>query len=302
MSDMAWFLSKNKSNKSTGRKKASSLSTPKEGRRLLLALVAVVVVVAAMAVGWYYGEGALQRYVAETRPTRTTAEAVVLKNQPGWMHPRVAEDLRVLTAGQLSSDPFDGAALSKAAGVLAEVPWVKQVRQVRRMSDGRVEVDADFREPFAVVEARDGYHLIDAEGVRLPGLYSRDKVPSPPLPLIRGINTAPPAEAGRLWNGYDVKAAMTLVRLLEPYTFSNQIRAYDAGSRDAADRVRLSLITQNGRIEWGYPPGDDMAVEVTPEVKVERLQWIASKNRQGLIDGGGKHLDITGTEIREFPQ
>lgn len=299
---MAWFLSKNNSKKNKGKKKAGSLSTPKQGRKLLLSLIVVVALIAALAAGWYYGESALQRYVVQTRPTQTNAEAIVLKNQPGWMHPRVAEDLRVLAAGQLSSDPFDGASLTKTAGVLAEVPWVKEVRQVRRLVDGRVEVDAEFRQPFAVIEARDGYHLIDLEGVRLPGLYSRDRVPSPPLPLIRGIDSAPPAEAGRLWSGRDVQAAMKLVRLLQPYAFSNQILAYDASGRDRSDRVRLGLITKEGRVEWGYPPGDEMAVEVTPEVKVERLQWIASRNRQGRIDGGGKHLDITGTEIREFPR
>lgn len=296
---MAWFLSKNKSKKS-GRKKASSLSTPKRGRKLLLITGVLVVIVASLAAGWYFGEQSLQDYVKATRPTAATQENVVIKNQPTWMHPRVAKDLRALTAGQLSADPFDNQSLSKAAGVLGQVPWVKEVRQVRRLADGRVEVDAVFREPFAVIEARDGFHLVDVEGFRLPGLYARENVPSPPLPLILGINSAPPGEAGRLWQGYDVRSAMTLVRLLEAQPFAKQIRAYNASKRDAADRVRLELLTKDGKIEWGYPPGEEMAVEVKPQVKIERLLYIASRDRQGRIDGGGKHLDITGTEIREF--
>ena len=88
---------------------------------------------------------------------------------------------------RISSDPMNRAELVRVARYLAEQPWVEVVHQVRRCGDGGVEIDARFREPAAIVEARDGYHLIDAGANRLPGVYAWEALRGLRIPVIIGV-------------------------------------------------------------------------------------------------------------------
>lgn len=299
---MAWFLKSSKKNKSKGKAKSSRGSANAGmGRRLIWQLLVVVVVIAAAAAGWYYAEDALRHYVRDTRTTQLSPDDIVLDEQPGWMTPAVAEELKQRVSLQLVSDPLDGTSLQQAAAVLAEAPWVRQVHQVRRLSDGTVLVQADYRQPVAVVEARDGYHLVDDQAVKLPGLYAREQLEHLPLPRIVGVASAPPADAGRQWAGRDVLAGLELMSWLESQPFADQIEAYDVSGRDPQGRVRLSLVTDGGEVIWGYPPGEERMVEVDAKTKLQRLHWIASQPMsQGRIDLNGRRLEIYGADIQEL--
>lgn len=296
---MAWFLS-NKKKQST-RGKRSAAPPPSQRRKQLLMGLVVIIALAGLAWGWIAAERYLKNYITQTRGQAVQPDQVVLVDQPAWMSETVSAELRSLVSQQMSGQPFDPASLSRVAQVLTQVPWVQTVKQVSRRPNGQIAVEAVYRQPVAVVEGRDGYHLVDAQAIRLPGLYQREQVASLPVPLVVGVKSAPPPQPGMVWRGSDVQAGLALSQLLNDQPFADQILAFDVTGRDAQGRVRLALITEAGRVEWGYPPGKEMTMEPTPQVKTQRLMWIANQPAsRGKIDGGGKHLDISGAEIGEY--
>jgi len=228
------------------------------------------------------------------RRSQAPEDRVIIARAPATMSPLLAQRIRSLVAELAGDDPLDQASLQVAHTALSQSPWVRQVYQLRRGSAGRIIVHAAFREPVAVVLALDGYHLVDAEGVRLPGVYRADQLNYLALPVITGVTHAPPPE-GAVWPGDELQAGLDLAQLIEGEGYAPQVASYDVSDRDALGRLRLRLITERGMVRWGLPPGDERGLEPTSATK---LRWLSSVNRRrGSIDAGGKVVDVYGAAV-----
>lgn len=304
---MGWFLVKPSGSKTT--KSGKGRSKSKRGKKkagqwdpqkvLLMSKLSLgLVLIVAGGVGWYYAEKELVSYVAEHRAASSETENVQLVNAPAWMSEGLEMELRSLVAESLDENPLHGDSLQLAERRLGESAWVSSIDRVQRLPDGNVDVVASFREPIAVVEGQQGYHLVDIQGVRLPGIYLKHQVDQLRMPLITGAMSYP-RKVGDVWPGEEVAAGLNLIELLSAQPYRDQIVAYDVSGRDALGRVRLMLRTQTGLVRWGLPPGQEQAIEPPAPEKLVRLARLYQE--RGAIDAGGKVVDLYRAEIYVHP-
>ncbi|BAM02277.1 cell division protein FtsQ/DivIB [Phycisphaera mikurensis] len=267
-----------------------------------LRLLGTAAALAAAVLGWRALEAGLLAHARAEHGAAVGDADVSLRDAPAWVaaRPALAARIRAAVAEVVPADPFDGAGLARAAARLAEDPWVAAVAQVRRTPAG-IEVEADWREPVALVRARDGYHVVDAGGRRLEGPADRfgTGAGGELLPVIVGVSQPPPARAGDRWAGAEVDAGLSLVARLRGEAFAPQIEAYDVGQRDPrTGRLSLVLRTDAGSVVWGRPADAPFAAsEVSTEEKVRRLHQLADAYR-GRIDAGGRVIRIYGERMQ----
>lgn len=295
---MSWFLFEKKKRPRSTRRTSKPTSTAKawDPQRTLMGLKAlsVAVVLVAGAYGWSRSERYLTRYVTDSRhDTRIVSQDVIFDQEPAGMS-LLLEDLKEAVVEQIGVDPLRNDGLQRAAVVLARNPWVAQVHEVRRRGDGKILVSADIRQPLAVVKSADGYHLVDAKGVRLPGLYLEHQLGHMRQLLIIGV-ALQPGEEGEVWPGDDLQAGLALVPWLVDKPYAQQITAVDVSDHDTRGRTRLALHTAQGMVRWGLAPGCDQAVELDTAGKLLRLEHLYAQ--KGSIDADGKIVDIYGPAI-----
>jgi len=281
---MGWFLTGRSSGKgSRGRKKRGSSRSagvgpkPWDPKRTLLALrlCAYAAVAVGAVVGWVYLEQSLTDYASARHAAPVTPDAVVLDDQPGWMSPAVEMDLVEAVGRHVGDDPLDAGSLRDAVRALRDQPWVRRVKQLRRAADGRVHVEAEYRQPVAVLRTDHGYVLVDHEGVRLPGLYERHQVPLLGLVEMTGVASGPPPVGGR-WPGDDLAAGLALAQVLRDEPYAEQIDAIDVSGRDPRQRLDLAFYVGRRRIVWGAPIGHAPPIQVDAATKLDRLRKLAA--------------------------
>lgn len=296
---MGWFLTGKAGQTKRKAKKTARTAKPPKGwdpRRTLAALrvLALAGLLLGGWAGWRKAEAALTGYVKEHQTRNIGIKEVVLVDKPKWLSAKLSQDLAAVVAAHVTGDPLDNASLQKAAMALNSNPWVKKVARIQRLTNGDIQVWARYREPVAMVETADGCRLVDADGVRLPGLYRPGQAQQVGLPTIVGVSGLPRRE-GEPWPGDDLRAGLSLVQLLQGEPYLAQIRAFDVSGRDQRGRIRLVLRTRNGMVRWGLPPGQEKPIEPEAETKKEWLTTVYK--RQGLIDAGGKTVDVYGAAV-----
>lgn len=254
--------------------------------RLVLPFV-VLLIGAAGALGMVRLEGHVEREVLRARspsivlvdlpPSLTTLASndlhewlgQAVRSRESWLEPGICQDMveRLRSSG-----------------------WVAAVQYVRRNSDGLFEVSCRYRVPAAMVEHGTGVVLVDAAGVRLPGVYAYD----PSWKLIQGVRAGAPS-AGESWPGDDLRAGLQLIQDLAPQPFAHQISAVivdNYGGRvDArASHIELATDQAGGRIRWGSAPGKEVE-----ENSAARKMAILNQNfrRTGRVDAGYLVIDIS---------
>ena len=296
---MGWFLSNKsgsgKKRKTTSRGKAQPAGWDPQRTLLGLKMLGGAAAAVLVVIGWNAGENALERYAAQTRGGPVSADHVTLTGAPSWMDPKLSVQLRAQVADAMIDDPLNRRGLTLAVELLRENPWVQDVRQVRRMEDGRVQVDATFRAPAAVVAGRHGYHVVDRDGVLLERDVDRAATRFSRLPLVTGVSASPPEFAGGTWDGTDLDAAMTLEETLRREPYADQITAFDVSHRDLNGRLWLVLYTNGPAVVWGLAPGEERSVEPEAPVKIGALRdW--AYTHHGRIDQGAQVVWVyTGT-------
>ena len=295
---MGWFLNRPKSKTRRASRKKAADRTPWDPQRTLQALkiIAGVAAVVGIILLARWGDASLRDYIAEHHPAPVTAEAVTLADPPAWMTDGVRNELKRAVAEHAGSDVLDANALHPAALALADVPWVEHVEQVRRSRDGGLEVVAAYRQPIAVVEGLDGYHLVDIHAVRLPGVYTAEQAGRLSLPRITGTAAAPPRAAGQVWPGDDLAGGLALVALMADEPYAPQVRGIDVSERDRLGRIRLALVTPQGRVIWGLPPGSEGSLEENAQSKLDRLRQLTAQH--GSIDLGGQTVLLYGPTLQ----
>lgn len=298
---MGWFLTKNKPaprTRSRTRAGQRSVEPRWDPQRTLLGLklVGAVALVVGLMVGWRYAEWGLRSYVSDLNEQRRDPQITVeLVDAPAWMSPLLYRDLCQLAAAQIRPDPLNAQRLDWAREALAANPWVKAVQRIERLPADTVRVQAVYRQPAALVETPDGYHLVDREGVCLPGLYLKHQLRELALPVIVGAS-AMPQRPGQPWPGRDFQAGLDLALLLVQEPYLDQVQSIDVSYRDERNRIRLVLHTVGGGlVRWGLPVGDEHPIE--PPSATKRAWLTGLYHQRGSIDAGGKVVDVFGPAV-----
>jgi len=168
--------------------------------------------------------------------------------------------------------------------------WIAKLGFVRRTGDGRIEVRARYREPEALVWHAGEFFLVDADSVRLPGMYPDD----PRYPLIQGAESPPPSPGVR-WEGDDLKAGLALLKAVETEPFRHQIIGVlvdnFAGRRNPrATHIELVTDRPSGRIRWGSAPGFELEENLLPQ-KLALLRQNYAKT--GRVDARNPVIDVS---------
>lgn len=307
LTQMSWLLRKQQTKQRrgsgpTGRRwqpwlaSAWNRQSTKQGLKVLAVVVGVVVIIYA----WQSSERFLRGYISgkHTDQTPCLPQEVVLADAPHWLS-NALEPLRQIVAKQIETDPMDPTCLHRVVRNLQDNPWVNQVNRVQRKASGQVWVYVNYREPVAVVEDDDGYHLVDGSGVRLPLSYKESELAYLGLPVLTGVSMPRPKKVGTLWVGNDLQAALALVRYLHDEPYMDQVAVFDVSRTDHFGRPHLVIRTRQGwLIRWGLAPHIDQVTEQRTKTK---KRWLAGLFANPNLDSQG-HIafDLSGATIYAY--
>ena len=245
--------------------------------RTSLYLVMAVAFLATVAAGMTQLEAHVERKLL----TRVAQPVLTFVGLPDPLDALARADLSDSVTDLLDANWVKPGLCRDMAERLGAVAWVKEVLAVRKTGYGRVEVWARYRLPFAMVQRRDTFVLVDADAVRLPGRYSYDSR----WTLIQGVSQpAPPP--GALWPGEDLAAAIRVISAIRSEAFQDQITGVlvenHAGRLDpGASHILLATDRAGGRIGWGSAPG----AEIEENSVEEKLAILRSNHaRTGRVD------------------
>ncbi len=301
---MGWFLSRSK-NKNTSKAKRSASANPTwDPHRTLLGVkfAGVAGAILAVALAWHFGSQRLEAYVNLKHAQPITAEDIRFSEQPVEMSPADINLLRAELARAIGPKPLNRDGLVRAADILRDrQDIVRELRQIRRLPDGTIDVDLSFRSPAAIVQMRnertgqpspDGYHVIDDMGYQMYGPRSLAELATLNLPRVVGVNSKyrPKDNRGEYrWQGPEVDAALALIKTLRKTPAYNHIDSISVNVTDERERIRLVINTlvlptansrpMSCRIVWGLPPGQEKAVEPDADRKLAALNSLLADNR-----------------------
>lgn len=298
---------KSRAKKKPKRPTAEQLERRRRQYRFALQACLAAVVLGSLVVSY----AALASHVRTQITVPDEPPRVVLSDRPAWMSDRIANDVATVLADVVGPRPsqLNPAPLAKAHALLSANPWVREVRQVRRLRDeatGRdtLVIDCEWRTPVAIVRYGDAAHpgdyrlIADAEpegndgAILLPLRYTGDEIraitqaPTASRTNLRVIDgvTMPPPEPGSLWLGAAVRAGVDMATLLHNDPGAADVTIIDvSGVSDptqpntrANDYSPIVLRTRFGtEIYWGRPPrSNDFLVEPRIDVKLSGLRVV----------------------------
>ena len=153
----------------------------------------------------------------------------------------------------------DDTLIPRIAATLEADPWIRKIHRLRRVYPNHLELDIQFRRHAVAVRHGDGYVLLDADGIRLPG-----RVATLPAgmetPAVVGVMMAPPAP-GEIWDSRDIRVAYEMIRLRENSMLKTlpivEMDLSNLGGRIHPFGCEIILRLSNGcEIQWGSPPSE----------------------------------------------
>jgi hypothetical protein len=297
-------MSKPKRTKTVAIKK---ISNPE--REAAIRRVCIHVFLAICFVGGLAGVACFARdYVVRKVAFPSDPPRVVLVNRPTWMSDLLAEEIVRAAKPNGAHSAFDHQLLVDINRILVASPWIREVRQIRRVYRDRpgdtIEIDCDYRAPVALVQYnRDAFWLVDGEGVKLPASFNLSQLNrvvrgadgKMNIRIITGVQHKP-VPVGTKWPGEDLAAGLDMVRLLYGLPYAEEIVQVDVsnyGGRDSIKEAQITLgTTQGNTIKWGRPinGGNDFFVEISTQRKLETLKEIFEQYHQ--VDAGQQWVDI----------
>jgi hypothetical protein len=271
-------------------------------RRGLIAAM-FLLLVAAIVGAWITSVPRLQAHAA--RNNAPDAVVVSFQNSPAWVRGELEHSLMATVQAQLAADPFIGEgiipgdpmdrdALVAVRNALIDTGWFEAVHQVRRVHAERIDIEATFADPYALIRWRERYYLIDSRGRLLPRPFDVDEASQlDHFISIVGTRYAPPGFAGFEWDGEDVIAALSIMQVIDQQPWRHQVRRVDVAGYVDRRHQPIRLITDRGStIIWGRPPGEEGAYESLTDRKLAFLNLHFNNHRH--IDGGHNgEIDIT---------
>lgn len=229
---------------------------------------------------------------------------VVLVNRPVWMSDFLAATIARSVRPPVGHSALDHQMLVDCVALLKHNPWIKDVRQVRRVfveaPGDTLEVDCDYRAPVALVGFDNRYVLVDGDGTVLPEVFNDSEVErivyghdgKTNIRIIEGVSRRPPL-AGHRWAGDDLAAGLWMVKTLAQRPFAEEIMKVDVsnyGGRANANTAHLVLITRHAtEIRWGQSH-NWRGFETPVERKLANLEQVYS--RYGRVDANQQWIDL----------
>ena len=261
----------------------------RDGVRHAARLSAWSLLILVLLTGAAFAAKRTERYVVASLDRSVTRATLSFVDLPASLESLAQDDLNGVAADLLERSWTGDELCRELAERLSTCGWVEEVQAVRRIADGSFEVDARYRVPSAMVASDEGFILIDAQRVRLPGVYLYDAS----WTIIQGVDARPPV-AGREWIGTDVHAGASIVALLRQERFAHQITAVlvdNLGGRVDSRGTEIELATDRagGRIRWGSAPG----TEIAENSAIQKLAILRANFRQtGRADAGRPVIDV----------
>lgn len=280
-------------------------------RRIGIHVSAAVILIVLAAIGLHYD----QRYVERELTFPKDPPRVVIKNRPVWMSDFVAEQIARTAQPWGTHSAFDHQLLVDTVALLKSNPWIREVRQVRRVYGQQpgdtLELDCEFRAPVALVHWGEYFWLVDGKGVKLPEAFTLQQVPrivmgannKLNIRIIEGVKLPPP-ESGSKWAGDDLLAGLDLVKLLFGRDYTEEIVKVDVsnfdGRRDRKEAEMVLVTRYATEIWWGRPVGaqQDFFVEVPTAQKLDYLRQIFQEKHR--VDGNHPWIDVRYDDVT-FP-
>ena len=195
---------------------------------------------------------------------------------------------------------LDPQATAKIASAFSTHPWVDEVFSVRKLPDGVIDVQIQYRTPVAMVHVisqhhevkDDAFFAVDGNGVLLP---TSDFTPDETLKFlhIRIPGVYPTGRVGGPFGDHRVTAAARLAAILHPYREQLDLLSIDVQGDIRENSVpQLGLTTNSGTHPfWGSPPGMEANDEPPATVKI-----------QALLEGGANsNADLRIAEPKNKP-
>ena len=290
---------------------ADAANAPPASRFRWIKAALAAVVTAGVGCAAVYGLDVLRERVAREPAYQVSASSLRLVEGPSWMTPGILAELDV---GLLDPDfpqrfsLLDEGVAARIADAYERCVWVKRVKRIEKR-DPRVdpsrpplEIVLTFRRPVAFVETPRGHCLLDADGVRLPGMYREPRLGAERLLVVRGVTTRPPA-VGEAWSDEGVSAGLRVVRAVENRRRRFHLASVDVsnvGGRRDPHESEIALVTESGtRIKWGKAPGPE-ASRLREKSPAEKLAYLAYVYEQmgGRVDGVLAYIDIPNEAVR----
>lgn len=280
-------------------------------RRFILRSLFTLLLVGGAAWGYW----ALHKHVKTRVAYSPEPPQVVLVNRPPWMSDFLAATIAKSVRPVVGHSAMDHQMLVNCVELLKVNPWIKDVRQVRRVygkaPGDTLEVDCDYRAPIALVGHDDKYVLVDGEGVVLPEQFNESEVKRivfghdgrTNIRIIEGVSRRPPAMGNR-WQGEDLAAGLWMVKVLANRPFAEEIMKVDVsnyGGRANANNAHLVLITRYGtEVRWGQSH-NWRGFEAPVERKLANLEQVF--NHYGRVDAHQEWIDLRFDKVlRPEPQ
>jgi hypothetical protein len=186
--------------------------------------------------------------VLKSSSYKLPSESARAKVAPPWADPTAGESVVMLEAGR--DTLLDPDLVPSVAASFSSNPWVRRA---------------------------DGFVLVDAERIRLPGVYER--VPQRAFE-VTGAASVPPA-AGRAWEGPEIASALEMAALAEgePVLRDLAVRGVDVanlnGRRDPKSPDLLLATGAGAVIGWGRAPAEARFGEPGLSEKLDNLKRAA---------------------------
>ena len=291
-------------------KKVKATEVSKRDRRRQIRVGLQTAGVAAFVTLLVYGVGYSRRYADAHGLTPTAPPKVVFVNPPHWMNAQLRERLERVATPATSRSSLDASVVQDVASVLSAEPWVKQVKQVRRLygesAGDTLQIECEFRAPVALVQDEGWFWMVDADGVKLPERFLKGELGKVAngqgllgmqLRVITGVHYPAP-QAGEKWKGEDLAAALELAKVFHDKPYMNDVAMIDVsaidppGIIDGRRRNEVVLITKfNTQIRWGEPMSRSaFSVDVPVGQKLLTLERLWKE--YGRVDAGRPWIEI----------
>jgi hypothetical protein len=203
---------------------------------------------------------------------------------PAWSERQGEETIRVAGSGSI----FDPGLVERVGKSFEASAWVKRVVAVERVFPDQIRVRFEYRRPHLAVKRENGYVLVDAGRVRLPGVYATVP-PCDRASLVSGL-ASKPAEPGKVWDDPALAAGFALAELAHEHPVLKglgvkEVDVANHGGRLDPRRSEIALVTAGGcQLAWGRAPRDARFGEPGIEEKIENLRGVlaAYPSLQGL--------------------
>jgi hypothetical protein len=247
-------------------------------------------IIGGLVSAWIGGVPRLMAYAAEHNAPEFME--IHFSNPPAWVHGDLEELLIETVLMQIAGDTLNRDELIRVREALLNTGWFDSVQQVRRVHAERIDIDATFVDPYALIRRGDDDHLVDDRGRLLPRRFPAGAAAH--FIVITGARFPPPGRPGIEWDGSDVIAALRLHRVLDQQQWRDQVRRIEVTG--FVNGRPLRLITDRGSvIVWGSPPGEEAPLESLTDRKLAFLNL--HYRNHGHIDGGhAGEIDITDHE------